>query len=76
MCPLRVFWVYKQVAGSGDVVIEEQRFSIFNTHEPAVTMPLSSLWICLQTMDTHSCRNQIFLEGGRRGVRRFVSPGL
>ncbi len=38
---LRVFWVYKLVADSGDVVIQRQCFSVVDIHEPAISMPLS-----------------------------------
>ncbi len=39
-CLLRVFPVYKKVADSGNLVIQRQGFSIVDTHEPAIAMPL------------------------------------
>jgi hypothetical protein len=39
---VRVFRVYKKVADSGDVVTQEQGFSIVDTHEPVIAMILSS----------------------------------
>ena len=79
VCPLRVFWAYKIVADSGDVVIQEQGLSIFDTHEPAIAIPLLSF--CLLAMHLANDaphRNQIFPVGCHQGVtvRRFVSPGL
>src|SRR6266436_4798802 len=74
VCPLRVFWVYKLVADSGNVEIQRQRVSIVDTHEPVTAMPLSPS--CLHMIDPHPCKNQIFLVGRHQGVRRFVSPGL
>src|SRR6266849_2534840 len=73
MCTLRVFWVNNKVAVSGDVMIQKLGFSIVDTHEPAVSMPLSSF--CIH-MEWSSYKNQIFLEGRHQEVRRFVSPGL
>jgi hypothetical protein len=70
--PLWVFCVYKQVADPGDVMIQKQGFSIVDTHEPAFAM---SFAFGFQVM-IHPNRNQIFLEGRHREVRRFVSPGL
>jgi hypothetical protein len=66
--------MYKKVAGSGDVEIQKQGFSIFDTHEPAIAMPLYPFSIHL--MDRYSHRNQIFLVGLHQEVRRFVSSGL
>jgi hypothetical protein len=64
----------QKVADSGDVVIQEQGFSIVDTHEPEIAMPLSSLSpVCLYLMDSYSYRNQIFHVGRHQGVRRFVS---
>jgi hypothetical protein len=74
VCPLSVFWVYNKVAISGDVVIEKPRFSIVDTHEPVIAMPLSPF--CLHIMDSYPHKNQIFLVGRHQEVRRFVSPGL
>ena len=73
MCLLRVFWVHNKVADSGGVVIQEQGFSIVDTREPAIAMPLSPF--CLH-LESQSHENQKFLVGRRQGVRRFVSPGL
>jgi hypothetical protein len=41
--------MYKKVADSDDVVIQEQGFSIVDTHGPAVAMPLSPF--CLRLME-------------------------
>jgi hypothetical protein len=38
VCRLRF---YNKVVVSGDVVIEKQGFSIIDTHEPAIAMPLT-----------------------------------
>ena len=73
MCPWRVFWVYKTVADSGEVVIEGQGFSIFDTREPAIAISLPQF--CVHTIDSPH-RNQIFPVGCRQKVRRFVSAGL
>jgi hypothetical protein len=75
VCPLRVFWVYKKVADSGDVVIQEQGFSIVDIHEPAIAMPLSSFSL----YDRYSGfvqKFKYFLAGRHQEVRRSVSPGL
>jgi hypothetical protein len=69
-----VFRVYNKVADSSDVVTQEQGFSIVDTHEPAIAIPLLSF--CLHTMDSYPHRSQIFLVGRHQEVRRFVSPGL
>jgi len=75
MCMWRVFWVYKKVAGSGGVVIQERGFSMFDTHEPAIAMPLSPY--SLDAMNLYPHRNQIFLVGRHQEVRRFAtSPEL
>ncbi len=74
VCLLRVFCVYKLIADSGDVEIEKPGFSIVDTREPAIAMPLSRF--CVQVMDSPPYKNQIFLAGRHQGVRRFVSPGL
>jgi hypothetical protein len=74
VCLLQVFWVYNKVGDPGDVVIEKQGFSIVDIHEPALAMPLPA--VCLQAIDSHSHRNQIFLVGHHQEVRRFDSPGL
>jgi hypothetical protein len=71
---LRVFRVYNKVADSGDVVIEKQGFSIVDTHEPAIAMPLPPF--CLYMVKTSSYENRICLVGRHQEVRRFVSPGL
>jgi hypothetical protein len=71
---LRVFLVYSKVAHSGDVAIQEQGLSIFDTYEPAIAMPLPLVFV--HTMDSYPHRNQIFTVGRHREVRRFVSPGL
>jgi hypothetical protein len=39
VCLLRVFRINKRGADSGDVVIREQGFSIFGTHEPEIVIP-------------------------------------
>ena len=62
-----------KVANSGDVVIQEQGFSIADIHESASAIPL--LLFRVNTMDS-SCRNQIFPVGCCQGVRRLDSPGL
>jgi len=66
--------MYKKVADSGRVVIQRQGFSIVDTHEPAIAMPLSPTF--LHMMESYSYKNEIYLEGRHQGVRRFVSPGL
>jgi hypothetical protein len=66
--------VYSKVSDSGDVVIQKQGFSIVDTHEPAIAMPLSPIWFHM--MNTYRYKNQIFLVGRHQEVRRFVSPGL
>src|SRR6266403_5423813 len=53
---------------------ERQGFSIVDTHEPAIAMPLSPF--CLRVIDPYSYKNQILLVGCHQGVRRFVSPCL
>ena len=73
-CPLWVFGVYKKVGDSGDAVISEQGFSIVDTREQAIAMPLLS--ICLHNMYASSYKNQKFPEGRHREVCRFVLPGL
>jgi hypothetical protein len=73
VCHLWVFWVYKGVADSGDAVIQEQGFSIIDTREPAIAMPVP---VCFHPMDLHPHRNQIFLVGRHQEVRQFTSPGL
>ncbi len=70
---MQVFGVYKKVADTGNVVIQRQAFSILNTNEPAIAMPLSSP--CLH-FETYPYKNQIFLVGRHQGARRFVSPCL
>ena len=74
MCPLCVCWAYKLVAHSGDVLTQRQHFSIVDTHEPEIAMPLSQF--CLHMMDSYPYKNQIFPVGLHQGVRRFVSPCL
>jgi hypothetical protein len=64
--------VYNKVADSSDVVIEKLGFSIVDTHEPAIAIPLS-LFFHLVYMEY---KNEIFPVGRHQGVRRFVSPGL
>jgi hypothetical protein len=79
VCPLRVFRVYNKVADSGDVVIQKQDLSIFDTHEPATAVPPSPFGFKCIRWTHHSSyphRNQIFLVGRHQEVRRFVSPGL
>jgi len=51
VCLLQVFLVYKKVADSGDVVMHEQGFSIFDTHEPTIAMHLSHFWCRIHMMD-------------------------
>jgi len=51
VCPLRVFRVYRLVADSGDVVIQRRRFSIVDTHEPVIAIPLYSS--CVHMMVSH-----------------------
>jgi hypothetical protein len=74
VCLLRVFWVHKRVADSGDVVIPERGFSIVDTHEPAIAISLLSF--CLHAIHLHPHRNRICLVGCHQEVRRFDSPGL
>jgi hypothetical protein len=71
--PLRVFQEYNKVADSGDVVIQKQGFSIVDTHEPAIAIPLRFVFL---HMDSSPHRNQIFPVGRHQELRRFVSPGL
>jgi hypothetical protein len=67
--------VYNKVADSVDVVIQERGFSIVDTHEPVIAMPLSPF--CLYMMDPgYPHGNKIFLAGCHQEVCRFVSPGL
>ena len=64
--------MYKKFADSGDVVIQEQDFSIVGTHGPAIAMPL----FCLHPIYSYSHGNQICLVGRHREVRPFFSPGV
>jgi hypothetical protein len=64
--------VYNKVADSVDAVIERLGFSIVDTHEPAIAIPLSLFF----HMVDMNYKNEIFLVGRHQGVRRFVSPGL
>jgi hypothetical protein len=64
--------VCSKAADSDDVVIEKLGFSIVDTHEPAIAIPLS---LFLHMVDLEY-KNEIFLVGRHQGVRRFVSPGL
>jgi hypothetical protein len=41
VCPLWVFWVYKEVADSDDVVIQKQGLSTVGIRVPGIAMPLS-----------------------------------
>ena len=70
---LLVFWVYNKVAVADDVVIEKQGISIFDTHEPAIAMPLPSFY---RILHTSSYKNQILLVGRHQEVRRFSLLGL
>ncbi len=54
--------------------MQKQCFSIVDTHEPAIAMPLSPFWV--QVMESYPRKNKIFLVGRHQGVRRFVSPRL
>jgi hypothetical protein len=71
---LRVFRVYNKVADSGDVVIQEQGFSIVDTHGPAIAIPLPLVFV--YSMDSFPHKNQIFPVGRHQEARRFLSPGL
>jgi hypothetical protein len=73
-CPVQVCWVNKKVADPDDVVIEKRGFSIVDTHEPAIAMPL--LPFSLHPIDSNPHRTQKFLVGRHQEVRRFVSPCL
>jgi hypothetical protein len=64
--------VYNKVADSDDVVIEKLGFSIVDTHEPAIAMPLCVFFHIVYM----EYKNEIFLVGRHQGVRRFVLPGL
>jgi hypothetical protein len=44
--------VQYEVADPGDAVIQEQGFSIFDTHEPAIAIPLSRFAFIPWTPDT------------------------
>ena len=61
-----VFWLCNEVANSGDVVTQKQRFAIFGTRAQESATPLS-------VFCPH--RNQIFLGGHLLGARRS-SPQL
>jgi hypothetical protein len=63
-----------EVSDSGDVIIQEQGFSIVDPHVPALFISLSGL--LNSSLGPH--RNQILLVGHHRpgGVRRLISPGL
>ena len=66
--------MYEQVIDSGDVVIQEQGFSIVDKHEPAIAISLSLFFLLfVDILDTSSYRNRLFLIGRRQEVRRFVS---
>ena len=71
MCLLPVLGVYKRVADSGGAVNQKRRFSIADTHEPAVAILLLPLF--LLDMVSSSYRNQMFLVGRHRVGRRFES---
>jgi hypothetical protein len=45
VCPLWVFCVYNKDADSGDVVTQEQGFSIVDTHEPAIAIPPPAVFL-------------------------------
>ena len=66
--------MYNKVADSGEVVTQEQGFSIVGTHERAIATPLSP--VCLNAIDSYPHRNQIFLVGRHQEIRQFVSSGL
>ena len=53
-------------ADSGDAVIQEQGFSIVDTHEPAIAMPVSPF--CLHMIDSYPHGNEISLVGRHQGV--------
>jgi len=44
VCPLLVFWVYKSVADSGDVVIQGQGFSIIDMQLYCLLILICSLF--------------------------------
>lgn len=69
-----MFWEYKKVPDPVDVVIQEQRSSIVDRHEPADANDLSPF--CYYMMETNAYRNQIFLIRRHQEVRRFESLGL
>ena len=58
-------WGYNKVADPGDMVGPVQGFSIFDTREPGIAMPLSAY--------DRIYRNQIVLVGHHQEVRRFIS---
>ena len=59
------------------MVIQKQRFFIVDTHEPAITMPLSPLCLHVGLINAYPYKNQIFQVGHHQGVRHpFVLPGL
>jgi hypothetical protein len=67
--------MYKEVADSGDVVIQKRGISIVDTREPTAAILLSPFGnTIVETMESH--RNRIFPIGLHQGVHRFVSPGL
>jgi hypothetical protein len=74
VCPLRVFRVCNKVADSGDVAIQEQDFSIFDTREPAIAMPQSPIFSNQEDAWPH--KNRIYLVGRHQEVCRFAPPGL
>jgi len=67
--------VYNKAADLGDVVIQKQGFSIFDTHELANAMSLLP-FLCRDANVSSSRRSHIYVVGRHQGVRRFVSPGL
>ena len=64
--------MYNKVADSGDVLIQKQRSSIVDTHEPVIAIPLPPSYP--QMASPH--KSQISPIGHRQGEHRSVSFGL
>jgi hypothetical protein len=62
--------VYRQAAGSGDVVIQKQYIAIVDRRAPVSAMPFLSL------MDRDTDRDRTFLVGHHLGAYRLMSSGL
>ena len=66
--PSQVFWVYRQVADTGDVVIRKRRSAIVDTRAPVMPTPMY-LFPCVD-LHFHPYKIEIFLIKHRQGVRR------